>query len=115
MLIQGVEREKGTTHTENLQQRHTLYPAVGDGHQHKLFCHQRQAKQCGESKEGSETKHLAENTSLTVALIIDFCQHGLRHLLYHARNGVESHGVPLHGLGEVAHCPHRKQIAKDER
>ena len=81
--------------------------------QDELMGHHGQAEHGGKGKEGREAEHLAENMRLPRLVVADFHKHGLGYLRHRARNKGAGHGVPLEGLGEVAHGLGGKQTAEN--
>ena len=113
VLVHGIERQESSAHAERPQEGHAVYPLVGDGDQDELMGHHGQAEHGGKGKEGREAEHLAENMRLPRLVVADFHKHGLGYLRHRARNKGAGHGVPLEGLGEVAHGLGGKQTAEN--
>ena len=114
VLVHGVERQESSAHAEHPEQGHAVYPLIGDGDQDELMAHHGQAEHGGKGKEGREAEHLAEDMRLPSLVIADFHEHGLGYLGHRARDEGAGHGVPLEGLGEVAHSLGGKQATEDD-
>ena len=87
---------------EILDDAGTLYPSVGDGGCDKLYCHQREAEEQGETQEGCEADEFAQDVKLAIAVFAGNDHHGLRYLAEHSLQQIDTFVVPLVGLVEDA-------------